>query len=285
MLVSSMSKKHLRDAIKHGYTTDDLTVKYECTAEDLEYRIGQLYSQNNPKVIKEIYNDLEANRKKNQKKKVDAPEVVSTTDLVTGDEMVFASVENIEELPVVPLIKTLDDLRAEEKVLSNTLIQLEGEHKKHAEKRVSIRRHLEDLKNKITEIEATLKKLGEEYEQKMAEANSLAEEMNKLCVPIREKRSALESLRREIEERQKVTIYVYEDGRIEVPDNPEFVIDDTGYEELRNQLHEKEECLDLRLRDITTLARLLTITKDVEQINLACDVSVLEEAYHSISGK
>lgn len=279
----SMSAKQLKIAIKNGYTTDDLAAKYKCTAEDVNQRIAQLYNQSNPKTIQEIHNDLETNRKKSHHRK--KAEAVTATSQVVEDEIVSVSISGTEVAPTTPPVKTIEELYAEEKSLSDSLIFLEGEHKKFAEERTVIRRYLETLKEKIDQIESTLRELGEDYEQKMADANNYADEMNNLCTPIREKRAALESLRIEIEKRQTITVYVYEDGRIEAPDNPEFIIDDTGYEELKERLHDREDCQDLRLRDIATLARLLVITRDVDRINLACDTSELEKAYHSISGK
>lgn len=273
MPISQMTAKALKLAIKNGSTPEDLQKKYECTEEELKNRISQLYNQGKSRVSQDLYAELEANRKKHHKK----AEIVS--------EEANAQPVAEEEATDIVAVKTLEDLQKEEQILSDTLIELEGQHKALAERRRPYKKRLEELQKGIDEIRAKLEAYGQEFEECLKEANLLAVEMNNLCVPIREKRVALEKLRQEIEDRQTVTLYIYEDGRIEAPDNPEFFIIYDGYQDLKADLSEREECLDLKLRDITTLARLLIIAEDVEKILLACENEELEKAFHAISGK
>ncbi len=268
-----MTAKSLRLAIKNGSTPEDLMKKYECTEEELKKRIAQLYNQGKSKISQDLFGELEANRKKkaNKKPKDETPE--------DNPEA------TVEETTIEAPVKTLEDLRKEEEILSNTLIQLEGEHKALAERRRPFKKRLEELKSSIDEIAAKLESYKEDFEGCLREANLLAEEMNDLCKPIREKRVALEELRHEIENRETVTFFVFEDGRIEAPDDPDFVIDDEGYQDLKTELSEKEECLDLKLRDIATLARLIVITRDVKIVVLACDNPELEKAFHALRGE
>ena len=92
----------------------------------------------------------------------------------------------------------------------------------------------------------------------------------------------LERVRQEIYEKSMVVVYVYKDGIIEAPENPDVVLNDEGYNELKETVTEREECLDLRVRDITTLARLLKICESINSLTLVCDVPELETAFWAI---
>ena len=275
MNINLMTAKTLKLAIKNGLTPEDLMEKYECTEEELKKRIGQLYNQGKSKVSQDLYAELEANRKKHHRK---AEEVADK-----ADEVAVQSTTEGEPAPII-VVKTLEDLRKEEQILSNSLIDLEGRHKAFAERRRLYKKNLEELKNSIDKIKAKLEEYSSEFENCLREANLLAVEMNNLCVPIHAKRVALGQLRQEIEDRETTTLFVYEDGHIEA-DDPGFVLNDKGYQDLKPELSEREECLDLKLRDITTLARLLIIAKDAQRVVLVCDNEELEKAFHAIRGE
>ena len=272
MTISAMTAKTLKLAIKNGSTPEDLQSKYECSEEELKIRIGQLYSQGKSKVSKDLFAELEANRKKHHKR----PEVVQEEH---DNELVVE-----EETDTIVIVKTLEDLKREEKLLSDSLIDLEGQHTALAERRQPFRNRLKEIQKEIDDMAAKLESYNRDFEACLREANLLAEEMNKLCVPIREKRVALEELRQEIENRETVTLFIYEDGRIEA-DNPDFVLNDEGYQNLKAELNEREECLDLKLRDIATLARLLIIAKDAKKVALVCENEELEKAFNAIRGE
>lgn len=87
---------------------------------------------------------------------------------------------------------------------------------------------------------------------------------------------------KEIANRNTVVFCIGSDGTIEAPDKPEFPIDDSGYLELKNTLIERDECQDLRIRDITTLARLIKIVAKAERFTLICDSAELEAAFWAL---
>ena len=273
MTINLMTAKALKLAIKNGSTPEDLEQTYNCTEEELKKRISQLYNQGKSKVIQDLFSELVANRKKHHKK----------AENDHGDDTI--SVENETEAVQAPIIKTLEELKKEEAILSETLIGLEGTHKALAERRRAYKKRLEELRGKIEEIEKKLEEYHQSFEEYLREANDLAQEMDNLCTPIREKRVALNKLRQEIEDRLTVTLFVYEDGRIEAFETPDFTPNDEGYESLKAELSEREECLDLKVRDIITLARLLVITRDVEKLDLAFENEELEKAFRAIRGE
>ena len=264
-----LTSKHLRDAIKHGDTPEVLQERYSCTEEELKEKIRLLYKQE--KQAQEVFNSLKANRKKPQRKLKDI--AAQPTPPVEEIEVVTPSPRQE---------KTLVDLMQEERTLSREVINLENQHKALAQKRRPHLGNLRKLQDRIKGIEASLKACHDEYQQSVEQANAIAEQMNDISAIRRDKVAKLEAVRQEIEIKSTISIYVYEDGRIEASDNPEFIINDDGYLDLKSGLSEREECLDLRVRDIVTLARLLKISEKVEKLTLICENETIETAFQAL---
>ena len=272
MSISNLTAKQLKIDIKKGCTPEDLEQRYGCSNEDLRKRIQQLYSQGNGRKAQDVYKELEANRKLPRRVKKEEP---APDDQPSEETDAVPETENDGTL-------TLEDLIATAEGLSAAVVDLEGQHKALAGERHACIANLRQLQKKIEEIEVELQECHDTYEQSVSRANALADEMNRISANRREKVVALEAVRCEIEERQKISLFVYDDGRIEAVDKPDFIFDDTGYLDLKPVLSEKAECQDLRIRDIATLARLLTIARNIEKLDLACEASELETAFWAV---
>ncbi|MBO7132309.1 hypothetical protein J6V85_03600 [Candidatus Saccharibacteria bacterium] len=283
MELHSLTAKHIRVHIKNGSTPEDLMAHYSCTEAELKEHIQRLYSQGNGKRAQDILNALKANRKKpSRKSKAGADAAVATipvTMRTLGELMDDLGIEPPPE-------KTLADLEEEERVLSDEVMALESQHKALAQKHHACIGNLRNLQAKLEEIKSLLQSCRDDYEEGVAEANTIADQMNEICNLRREKVVALEAVRQLIEEKKTVTLYVYADGRIEASDNPEFDFDDYGYQDLKPWLSEREECQNLRVRDIDTLARLLKIDEQAEKhlLVFVFEDEDLESAFQTIKG-
>lgn len=92
----------------------------------------------------------------------------------------------------------------------------------------------------------------------------------------------LQNLRQQIQSLETITICIYTDGRIELLDDDETQLDDSGNEKFYHELisEESNQCQDLRLRDIKTIARLKAIiANSARQVEVLFDDNALESYY------
>ena len=275
--ISTVTSKQIQIYIKKGWLPEEIEEKYGCTNQELKDQLNFLYRKGNGSKAQSIYGQLEANRKKPRPKK--KPIEVRPAEKPVAEE---DSSEVAEEQVNFGTEKTLSDLEKEEKVLSDELIDLESKHKALSGKHRECINELRELQNQIKTIRQELVDCHQKFEDVTVRADEIAVQMNDISVLARPKRMALEGIRQEIADRNTVTICVSNDGTIEAPDNPDFLMDDDGYQNLKAEVSEKEECFDLRVRDIVTLARLIKICEKIERFSLICDNADLEKAFWAI---
>ena len=293
------SARQVHTFIKAGNTPEDLCERYSCTEEDIKSRLLQLYHQPGSSKGQEMYAALEANRKvarRKTTKETPAPEVSVNSNpslpettaeiqcepnpapLSCEATSASSSSEPLENPP------SIEELQLEEKILSDTVIALDTEHKNWQSEYHARKKALRELQDKIEQIKESLESCRADYDHIIEEANDLAQKMNQISEARRAKLVALEAVRQKLEELESVTLYVYADGCIESQDHPEAVLKDKGYLTLVKELTERPECYDLRIRDIQTLARLIKISENVKKLILVCEINELETAFNAIKG-
>ena len=269
---SIVSAKQFQLAIKNGLTPEDLAEKHGIDVDELKNQLKHLYNAGDGSKAQSIFGQLAANRKKSRKRKVVV--AIPQTEMVEQPDTEDAQ----KEEPA----KSLSDYQEEEKSLSSEVMHLESEHKELSGQHRACIKELRDLQEQIEAIKKELIGCKAKYEKIVENADVVATQMNNLSALRREKLVALERVRQEIEELSRITLCVTADGNIEAPDNPDFVLNDEGYRDVKAEIAEREECLDLRVRDVTTLARLLKICEGVEHLTLICDHAELEKVFWTI---
>ena len=107
--------------------------------------------------------------------------------------------------------------------------------------------------------------------------------MNEITAEWNVERATLSDTRSRIEELSVVTLCVYDSGEISLMDNCDVELDDSGWKSRRDILLTLDECLELRRKDIGTLARLLKIVEHLDcKVEVACDNSELENAFQKL---
>ncbi len=294
--IQALTRKKVRIGIKNGWSIETFCQEYGCDEETLEKRIVGLYKYN--KSVDEVFSKLNDNGKKLERHKrqlksrkgVPGP-CASGLVLVSDEENQEASPEAIDSLPFEEdatancATTDLDRLRSEERKLSEEIIALELQHKAEAKKRRECLNQLRAAKAEIEKMEAELKAKCAEYDGIIVEANALAESMNTISAQRRPQVEQLLEVRKEIVRMESVTIAVYDSGEITLLEGIDFSLDDSGHEELYAQLLEREECSELRLKDIRVLARLLSVVEHSDRrITPICDRPEVEEVFLKLKG-
>ena len=100
-------------------------------------------------------------------------------------------------------------------------------------------------------------------------------QMNKIRDTHNAKQKTLEEIRSQIKEMSKIVLCVYNSREIAPFDEAvEINLDDTGHDELFNQLREREEAEDFRPKDLRVVAR---VTKIVANLSVPVEIIFEDE--------
>ena len=275
--VQALTSRVLRIRIKENATPEELCSRYSCTEDELKARISKLYTHN--KQAKEIWNNLVANRKINRKAEQPPVEEPAQPEETSITEPTITPEETATEVSAT----TLEELLTKEKTLSDKVMAIEAERKRWIAEHLGCLNNLRSIEGELRGIEESLASCQARYDEAIEKANNIAAVVvDKINPVLKSERAALEAVRREIEAKKTITLFVYEDGRIEAPDHPNFVleeVDSLELKKLKNELGDLEECQNLRVCDVLTLARLLIISKGIEHFELVFESAELERVF------
>ena len=280
MDITMMKTKTVMVGIKNGMTLDDFCQKYQCSSEAFEERMKQIYGHNK-KQLKHCFTQIVANEKKARKEAEtdETEEVAEVTEVseTTEEDQVPVSMSRSEEL------KYLAEL---EKQQVQSVVAKESEHKELAAEHRSYKTSLRELRDKIDKMMVEFQHYHQEFEEILSKNAVVEARMNEISAEWNTERTALADTRSRIEELSVVTLSVYNSGEISQIDGPEIELDDAGWDSTREVLLTEDECQELRLKDITTLAKLLMIAEHSDhKIEAMCDNAELEIAFRKLRSK
>lgn len=269
MEITMLKAKGVMVGIKNGMTRDDFCTKYQCSSDELDDRLKQIYGHNK-RQLKNCFSQIEANQKKARKEAEpeDTAEVVHTVD-----DAPAALPRNVE----------LEELTRLEEEQSQRVMALESEHKELATRHRELKKSLRDLSKNIDKLMAEFQHHRQEFEEILSQNATVENRMNEITAEWNVERATLSDTRSRIEELSVITLCVYDSGEISLMDNCDVELDDSDWKSRRDILLTLDECLELRLKDIGTLARLLKIVERLDcKVEVACDNSELENAFQKL---
>jgi|GEM_PF-6770188 len=248
MELKSLNAKKVRIGAKKGMTMDEFCRKYDCSVEQFGTRITQLYG-GDMKAVSRIINEIEANAKLPRPQQDVEPEDDTAVNTVNHG---FIPVGQIEDARLEQLKQRAERLEREIKDLDALRANTE-ERSAH---------YLEEL----SEIEAFYAKIREElivkgrkFDKIAGLANELVDTMNATADQRQRKVEELNDVRARIAALEETRILVTGDGTISTPGNDEFLFNEAGSKEWLRELLDEDSIIELRLREVRVLARLLAI--------------------------
>lgn len=274
MEINSLTQKSIKSGIKNGWTADDFCEKYQCSEEEFEKKVTQLYksskrSANGKKVLAEIENNAKKHSGKKSSKKI------------AKDSKTVKAPESAPD--------NLDELKTKERALSNQLMSLESKFYELKNQHTQHQKELRQTKKSLETLRKSYVELATKYETISGQADAIAQSMNEISKEGKIKREELKAVRESIESLKTITLCVFNSGEITVESTSTQVIelDETGHDELYDSLAKNTLCDDLRQKDVKILARLLAIneniTKDTDRyIEVICDNEELEKIFQQL---
>ena len=242
--LKDLTGKKVRTSIKNGWTMEDFCERYDCSQEELFSRIERIYTVRDSAQM--IWNEIQSNRKKPRVKAKPAQKKSIQTEKVAEDAGTKAALE------------TIDELKLKEETLSKELVELEMHHKYLSSERLNLKKAFQQVIDEINGIKSSYASKCHEAETIVQKDTEIVNQMNEIADVYRGKRSALETLRKRIEEESKIAICVYAGGEIAVLDEEIAIqLSDEGHERIFAKLREREEAEDFRPKDLRIVAKVI----------------------------
>lgn len=261
--------------IKHNLGFDQICEKHQCNKDELIRAINNVYeSSNAAKVIKDIQRNtkqIEKNLRRTHK---------TTSEMRALEESHLTPLEECTQ--TIDTERLLHNLKAQESSLSATVIKLESEHKALMIQHRSNLKQLLNIRQRMDNIRKEFQSVANECEALTTSNNNLVDRINVVAEQQARQSETLQNLRQQIQSLETITICIYTDGRIELLDDDKTQLDDSGNEKFYHELisEESNQCQDLRLRDIKTIARLKAIiANSARQVEVLFDDNALESYY------
>lgn len=167
----------------------------------------------------------------------------------------------------------LEQLRKDEHELSEQLCELEAEHKEIMAKRSNIVNELSVSRKTLVELRSVIKREEKKVVSLCEEYNGLAIRMQEITRECNAHRELLEDMRDRISELEKVYIFVFEDGTIEV-ENAEMVsVSGEEVVKIVNELIKREEAEEVMFKDIKNVAKIKLMISEYERSGLKLEVN------------
>ncbi len=266
--------KKIKLALKYHKGIEQLAEESEMSVEELKDAIVTIFK--NPKQAAEDIGELERNQVRFEKNKEKAKQR-KRPDLPNTDGLTEISVEEGTPKP-----EKLDMLNRKKDEILQNINELEEDIAELERARHEVFEECKEIKKQIDGYYREIMKMKEQVQEGTEKVSNLDADIKKAKSQIEVQNEKLAEIGREIDELSIVTILVGSDGSIEAPEDPNFVIDDSGYQELKTKIADLDECQDLRVREVTTLARLLMVLARTEKFELICDSEELEQAFIAV---
>ena len=249
---AAITSKAIRLGINKGWSWSDFTEKYGCTKHDLIFRISSLFKTNKDR--KDVIGSIDANEKIRKPKK----------SKKKSNENKAADVKVVEAEKAKPEVEPLDGLVVEETRLSEVVMMLENEQKSCIEKHHKEVAGMQELSKEIDRIKSDYDACVTKYKDALTKTRAIEEDMEKVLASKKEAKAKLEEVRKKISDLTHVVIFVYANGNIEVQEG-EIELDYSGYEDLFISMRDDETYETLRVIDIKSLAKVISIRNNAKK--------------------
>ena len=307
-----VSYKELKTKVKQGWDWDDFEEKYGLSSVQLKKHIRENLCQNE-NFATSIIKDLDANmkRKRKHQRGTKTPKKTAETAKVTeaANTVEVVGPTEANEMPAAPsatetpvvvevtkttglneatepktgtnsVTEMLNALHQSETAISARVIELEVEHKALVNAHREEIGRLHSIEEALGRAEQILLQMNSEYERAVGKIESLLQRMSNVSQERAQEVARLTEIRGQIEELNTIVICAYTNGTIAPFEDNGLKLDDSGHDQIYDNLMRRDECLDFRARDIQIIARLISIQRNTPaKIEVISEIEGLEQAF------
>ena len=276
MAIKTLTAKDIRIAVKHGKTVPLLIDEYGFSSEEEFFSaICRIFSKSTE--ANRVISDLKKNGKKSHSREKKENSPASSTqvsaEILSFQEETIASAEEDEP----DHTETISSLEAEELELSHILMELEITHKDLVSSHLNSKKVFLRMQKIIAELQRLVEENQKNLRCELAKIQKTSEEMAQVSKEAKTISSRLKLVRAKLEALKKGSIFVYENGNIEI-ENGEVPSTVCSKESLDSKftrlvLWPRAKDYSVTLKDLTTVAKLLLWTEYLASSGLAFEIS------------
>ena len=259
--MTTLNAKLMEDKLKIGWTSEDFAQHLEISVEDFPTLLQRTFSS---RASRSMLAKLDQNQKRKKKlirKKVTPMEVELET-LPETEEPISSSEQTLSDLEI---------LRKKADVIQKEICEKEIHQNELFSQRRILYNSLKNKKEKLLQLQTLIDQHKTEVEEVVAKFADLSNQLSFLKAEISDQRRILEDIQSDIKSLEKVVIYVYNNGEIEL-ENSEVEIPDT-WTSLFPELIELDTVEALTVKQIKQLAKLIAFTRLLNDLSKKFEIS------------
>lgn len=266
MNLKNFSAKVMEEKLKRGWTTSDFSNHFQCSESEF---IAHMQKTLSPPAFR----GMSARLKRNEKHKP-TPKTESTNTSPKAVKVV-PEVQKVEETPVdnIPSAsETLEALEAKKEAIEAILNEMELKHKALCSDRLDIRRVLSEYRERLVKLQQEVHLCQTDITSLVEQLDEKQVSMQELNTSIANERAKLAEVNAKIDILQRVVIFAYTSGSIDIEAPFEIEIPD----DWKNKLNDLITCDDagsLTLNQLRSTAKLLTLTQFLDSQNWKYDIA------------
>lgn len=290
-----ISSRDLHTLVKRHVTTDELLKRYGFSSqEELFARIREITPGESRMFISKLQKADKKGISRGSKSSNSKQTAMSDIPMTHATEKFigFSTPVNSElsTLSVTSSFESFTEMQKKESLMSDKLIQLELSHRQLQKDRRSLIGELEKIRDKLESLYQTIDECETSASSIVEKFNQKADEMTLLSEEIRDRKSELETLRRELQEAaRKVIIFIYTDGSIELETPMENIptVSDNEIDMISFIAKHTISVKDLTLKQIQALAKLDKLLQKLTDTKISYetvfDDDTMQDAYLSVT--
>ena len=244
----TLTPKEIKIAIKRGETISELQERFGLISEqEVLDIIGKTFKNGTTAIIKQLKrNEKLQKREHTSLEKNQAMELSEQDKLenISGVEEEFLTdnlMENVDAVATAVETETIfEQLQADEKEYSRLLLELEQKHKACVQNRRQIVERLQTVNAKCSELLKEVERMETELGKLKSSYDDVTLEMLDYTSDISATKKLLSDLRKQIAEAQKISIFVYKNGDVELEQVSSGEKVEKSLKELIGEFHQDE---------------------------------------------
>lgn len=277
--MKQLNAKAIRLFVKRHTTISEITSKYDISEEELFQAIQKFFSQHAE--ANRIWNQLQKNSTKKAVSKEPSSNIATehneqehtTLNLSSEDEPSDSASLQLKE-DAKSSVSILPQLEDEATRMSHELMQLESKHKACTQKLLNSKKELLQLNEALEQMKQVVQEHKEALAEMFKGVQLTCSERAEINAMQREMSANLSLLRAKIFDLKKVTIFVYEDGTIDVENGEVPAVNSETLNQKFGELVLQPQALEfsVTLKEINSIATLLLWTEHFESSSIPYEV-------------
>lgn len=244
----TLTPKEIKIAIKRGETISELQERFGLISEQVVLDIiGKTFKNGTTAIIKQLKRNEKLQKRehtsleKNQAMELSEQDEIA--NISSGEEEFWTDnlMENVDtDATAVETETIFEQLQADEKEYSRLLLELEQKHKACVQNRRQIVERLQTVNAKCSELLKEVERMETELGKLKSSYDDVTLEMLDYTSDISATKKLLSDLRKQIAEAQKISIFVYKNGDVELEQVSSGEKVEKSLKELIGEFHQDE---------------------------------------------